>query len=76
LSWTPHSNLVNVHLGLHTDVFRGEFFVMNLTQETTPVRASTRLDYQLLGSPYGDYNTDEVPQKPRQFGVKFTYRYH
>jgi iron complex outermembrane receptor protein len=76
LSWTPHSNLVNIHLGLHTDAFRGELLVMNLTQENSPVRSSTRLDYQLLTSRYGDYNTDEVPQKPRQFGVKLTYKLH
>jgi len=75
LVWTPPSNLVNLRLGVHNSSWRLEAFVTNLTQETAPVRASTRIDYQLLESPYGAYNTDAVPQKPRQFGFKATYKY-
>jgi iron complex outermembrane receptor protein len=75
LVWTPPSNLVNLHAGVHNARWRAEIFVDNATQETTPVRASTRTDYQLLGSPTGSFNTDAVPQKPRQFGAKITYKF-
>jgi outer membrane protein OmpA-like peptidoglycan-associated protein len=75
LTWTPVSNIVNLRAGVDDGALRIEGFIDNLTQEDAPVRASTRLDYQLLASPYGAYNTDEVPQKPRQFGVKVTYKF-
>ena len=69
------ANIVNLRAGVDDGALRIEGFIDNLTQEDAPVRASTRLDYQLLASPYGAYNTDEVPQKPRQFGVKVTYKF-
>jgi outer membrane protein OmpA-like peptidoglycan-associated protein len=75
LTWTPSSNIVNLRAGVDNGAFRVEGFIDNVTQEDGPVRASTRLDYQLLAAPYGAYNTDEVPQKPRQFGVKVTYKF-
>ncbi len=87
VNWTPSANIVNFHIGGERDRLRIEAFVMNLTDEDSPVRTRFAVGGAAFAGnatfPNGNYPNsvfqqlmaDFVPRKPRQVGLTATYSF-